>query len=187
MPGQPARHARPGTGQLGIRGERLGDPAVGPGCLAGEQRGDDRLLEEGVTERQNAVAGMQDVGVDRRPQHVLEPLTGHVHDRLEQLVRQGAPDHAGGAQDLLGRGGERLEPGHEQVAHGGRQAGVIVLRQGQELLGEERVALGAVVHVVEEPLVGRDTEDVADLVGLLLAAEWLERARWSPRRTSSAT
>ena len=109
------------------------------------------------------------------PQHVLEPLPGHVHDRLEQPVRQGAPDHARGAQDLLGRGGEGLEPGHQQVAHGGRQTGVAVLGQGQQLLGEERVAFGAVVHVVQQLPMWWDTEDVADLVGLLLAAQWLER------------
>ncbi len=50
-----------------------------------------------------------------------------------------------------------------------------MLGQRQQLLGEERVALGAVVDVVEQLPVRRDAEDVADLVGLLLAAERLER------------
>ena len=90
-------------------------------------------------------------------------------------MRNGAPDHAGRAQNFLGRGSEGLEPGHQQVAHGGRQALVALPDEGQHLLGEERVALGALVHLVEELPARRHAEDVADLVRLLLAAQWLER------------
>ncbi len=175
MPGQPTGDERPLAGELGIPGQRLGDPPVRPRRFAGEQAGGDRFLQQGVAERQAVAFGAQDVRGDRRPQRLLEPLAGHVHDRLEQPVGSRAPDHAGGAHHLLGRRRERLQPRHQQVAHGGRQAFVALLDERQHLFGEERVALGALVHLVEESPVRRHAEDVADLVGLLLAAQRLER------------
>ena len=84
----------------------------------------------------------------------------------------GPADDGAGAQHLPGRGGQGLEPGQQQVTHGGRELGPAAQRQ--QLFGEEGVPLGAGVDLVEERPGGRHTEDVADLVCLLVASERLE-------------
>ena len=114
----------------------------------------------------------QDVFLDRRPESRVEPWPGDIGDGLEEVVGDGAADHRAGAQHLTGGRGERVQPRQQQVAHGRRElAGPV---EGEQLLGEERVALGPGIDLVEERAGGGYAEDVAELPGLLLAGQRLE-------------
>ncbi len=92
--------------------------------------------------------------------------------RGEQVVRDPAAGDGGGADDLAGALVEPVEPHQQQVGQVGRQHPAAVPGGGDELLGEERVALGP----------GDDPADlhVGDRVGVQLVhqpADLLVRQR----------
>jgi hypothetical protein len=76
------------------------------------------------------------------------------------------PGRRGRAHDPLGVLGQRLDPGQQQVAKDRRQVGA-VRAGGQQLLGEEGVALGAGQDVADQPRRGPVAEDPGDQVGQL--------------------
>ena len=73
---------------------------------------------------------------------------------------------------LRGRA-QRLDAQHERVGQVGRQA--LAGGGGRQLLGEERVALGAGEELVDQPRLGPAAEDPRQLGDHLLAREALER------------
>ena len=75
---------------------------------------------------------------------------------------------------LCGRA-ERLDAQHERVGEVGRDT--LAGRGGRQLLGEERVALGAGEELVDQPRLGPAAEDPRELGDHLLAGEALERRR----------
>ena len=80
---------------------------------------------------------------------------------------------AGGeqAQHLLRGLGEALDPQHQRVAQRGRQRAAPVEPGGEQLLGEQRVALAARVQALDQVGVGRAAEDVGERLGELVARQ----------------
>ena len=79
------------------------------------------------------------------------------------------------AQDGLRAGGEPLDPQHQRVAHRLRQVPLRAgARRGQQLLGEERVAVGALQQPPGQLALGRRAEDPGELLGQLGRAEALQ-------------
>ena len=92
---------------------------------------------------------------------------------LEQPVAHARAGDGREAQRGLGRRAERLDAQHERVGEVGRHA--LPARGGGQLLGEERVALGAGEELVDQPRLGAAAEDPRQLGDHLLAREALER------------
>jgi len=141
------------AGELGGRAERRGTavavgqhldvPAVQPHPLAGQQVVVHGLAEQRVPEPVGALAGDEDVLLDGMAQRLVEGLRGQVGDGGEQVVADPAARHGGGAYDGPGRVAQPVEPDEEDV---GELVGDPVVRAAggaDELLDEERVALGA--------------------------------------------
>ena len=163
--------------ELGALLQRLGDPPVQRGVLAGEQVAVDRLADQRVAEGVHAVgAGDQHLvgdGLARALHHVpgLE-----VAERLQQPVRDRPVEHGGRADHGLRRRSELLHAREQRVAQRlGQQPAVGVLARGEQLLRVEGVALGAAVEAVGE--LGRHPvlEDPLQLLDHLGVVEALER------------
>ncbi len=82
-------------------------------------------------------------------------------------------DAAGGEQlqHLLRRLVEALDADHERIAQRRRERAAPVEPGRQQLLGEQRVALAALVEARDELVLGRRAEDARELVGDLLAGQ----------------
>ena len=144
------------------------------GPLAGEQLGVDGLLDQRVPEgvALAGVAGDQDGVADCQPERVDEVagrLAGHGG---EQVVVDMEPGRGGDPQDGLGRLGKLLDAGHEQVAQRRweRTPATRPVPPGQ-LLDEERVALRAGEHLVDQVGIGPLAQDGGELVGNLVPFE----------------
>jgi hypothetical protein len=114
-------------------------------ALAGQQRRVDRLGQQRVAEAEAAgrLHRGHDAVLDRLPQRLAHVALGQRRRGTQQPVAHVAPGGRGQAQQALRRG---VEPGHplqQQVAQPTRQRAVMVAGGGEELLGEEGVALGA--------------------------------------------
>ncbi len=141
-----------GTVRPAVRtAQQPGERAVQPGPLAGQQVGVDRLAGEGVPEGVGvAVVGDEQLPSQGLAQRRLQLLLGQPDGVPQQLVPHPAPGDGGGAQHLLGRLRQLLEPDQQDV---GQTAGHTVdrrVRGRDQLLGVEGVALGAFddpVHV----------------------------------------
>ena len=76
---------------------------------------------------------------------------------LEQPVAHARAGDGREAQHGLGGRAQRLDAQHERVGEVGRQA--LAGGGGRQLLGEERVALGAGEELVDQPRLGPAAED----------------------------
>ena len=128
-------------------------------------------MAEGV-----AIVGLGDdeVAGDRLAQRGHERAAVHPADLAEQPVVDALADGEH-AQDVLGGRVELLDAHHQRVAQGHRHRAATVDAGGEQLLGEERVALAAGVEAVDEAVVGCLAEDVLQRRGQLVAAQRLER------------
>ena len=77
-------------------------------------------------------------------------------------------------QQLLGVVGQALDAQHERVAQRRRHLAAPVEPGGEQLLGEQRVALAARPQAVDEVVAGRVAEDVGELLGELRARQRAE-------------
>jgi hypothetical protein len=132
----------------------------------------DRLLDQGMAEGVG-VAGLvdgQDVAGDRlaqQPHQLLGVLVDHLGQQL--VVHPGA-GHRRHLQHPLGRLGQRLHPGQDQLPQRRRQPGALQVG-GHQLLGEERVALGAGQHLPDQRRRRRLAQDPGQQPGQLAAAQ----------------
>ena len=150
------------AGELGRRtcgrpaAEGLGVRRVQPDPLAGQQVVVDRLAQQRVPEGVAALVGDQDVGLDRAAQAGVERRAIEPGGRGEHVVGDPAPGDARGARHLAGGVVEPVEAHEEHVGELGRDPAPGPGRCPDELLDEERVALGPV-------------DDVGDLLVVQLA------------------
>ena len=98
------------------------------------------------------------------------PISGGA---LEQPVAHARAGDGRQAQHGLRGGAQGLDAQHERVGQVGRQA--LAAGGGRQLLGEERVALGAGEELVDQARLGPAAEDPGQLRHHLLAREALER------------
>jgi hypothetical protein len=135
-----------------------------------------------VAEAVGAGVGIDDDDVVRHrlAQTGDELVAGHARGALEQPVADARAGDRGDPQHRRGRRAQRLDAQDQRVDEVRRQpfAGG---RRGQ-LLGEERVALGAREEVVDEARVGPALEDAGQLGDDLIAREALDRHALDDRR-----
>jgi len=180
--GEPALLDRGGAAGAG-GAAALGDaPLQGPGvggvqgaALHRQQVVVDGLLDERVAEHVGA-GGLVDAehvaghGLAQQPHQLLGVLADH---RRQELVVDPGAGHGRDLQDPLGRLGQGLDPGQHQVPQGQRQPGAVQVG-GQQLLGEERVALGAGQDLAEQGRRGRLVQDPGQQLGQVAAAQALQ-------------
>ena len=176
-------------------------PAVGgveAGGLPGQERGVGRLLQQAVPEGVGAgpAVGDQDVMVHALPQPGQQRRLGGAGDLGQDPVGDG-PDGSGDRpRRRPGVGRERAEPGGEDrrqrrrqlLAPGGRGVSPRQRRRepassagrGQQLLHEERIALGAAPDLVEQLGLGSRAEDRSQLGGDVVLAETVEGQEFRP-------
>ena len=133
-----------GRGAFRLGGKQAGVGGMEPHLLAWQQVAIDRLLQQRVAERigPGGAVGHQDAGADRLPQALLQLGLGPPGDLGEQPVGHPAAGHRRDPQHLLGRLGQRLDPGEQHIGQRRRQHDLgIAGAGGQQLLGKERVAL----------------------------------------------
>ncbi len=155
--------------------ERLGEPQVQRRPLAGQQVVVDHLAQQRVPEPVPAVlTGEQDVALDRLAQRVAQRALVEAADLGEHRVLEPLAD-GHDAQDLLRGLGEALDPQHQRVAQRVRGGAEAVDARGEQLLGEQRVAAGALPQPLQQLGVRRRAEDVLELAGELAVRQRLER------------
>ena len=119
-----------------------------PGALAGQQVAVDGLLQQGVPERVAAGrVGEQQLPADRLAQRLVERLLVEPGGRRQQLVVDPATGHARHPYDVLCGRRELLDPAEQDVGELARHLGRGLGGGGQQLLGEEGVALGPLEQV----------------------------------------
>ncbi len=125
--------------------ELLGEPRVQLLALAGQDRRVDRLRQERVAEAEAAgcLVGDEDAVLDGLAQRLAHLALGQRRDGAEQRVPDVASGGRGHAQQALRRGVELVDALQQQVAQATRKPATLVAGGGEELLGEEGVALGA--------------------------------------------
>ena len=175
---------QPGVpGQLGggaaahALAERLGVLGVQPHPLARQQVVVDGFAEEGVPEGVPAVAGDQQVHLDRLPQPLLELDGREPGRRDEQVVGDLAAGDAGHPDHLPGG---LVEPVQADQQHVGEIVGDPAAGLGgrtDQLLDEERVALGAAHDRAQLLLADRARREAGDEQPDLVVAE---RAQLEP-------
>jgi hypothetical protein len=146
-----ASRRRPMRRELRRCGARLaalklvGEPRVRLLALAGQQRRVDRLGEQRVAEAEAArrLVGDEHAVLDRLAQRSAQLGLGERRRGAQQRVAHIAPGGRRQPQHALRRGVEPRRARQQQVAQAARQLARVVARGGQQLLGEERVALGA--------------------------------------------
>ena len=165
--------AGPAFGPAAGQGPGVG--GVQGAALAREQVVVERLLDQGMPEAVGVplLVGDQQVAGDRLAQQPEQPLLRHGGHGSQQLVVDLGAGRRGHPQHLLGLLGQGLHPGQQQVAQGRGQLGPPRVG-GQQLLGEERVALRAGQDVGDQPRRGRVAEDPGHQTGQLGAGERVE-------------
>ena len=139
--------------------------------LARQQVVVDHLAQQGVAEAVEAVlARGHDVAGHGLAQGRAQPRRVHAAGVRQQRLVQAAPgrEHP---QDLLRVLAQALDPHHQRVAQGRWHRPAPVQPGGQQLLGEERVALAAHPEPFHEGSVGRSAEDVRELLPQLFPGE----------------
>ena len=143
------------AGELGRRTRRrtaaqgLGVRRVQPYPLAGQQVVVDRLAEQGVPKGVAPLVGDQDVGLDGAPEAGVERGAVEVGRRGKHVVGDPAPGDARGPRHLAGGLVEPVEAHEQHVGQLGWDPAARSGRRPDELLDEERVALGPVDDVVD--------------------------------------
>ena len=143
-------------------------------ALAGEQVVGQRLAHERVAEAVGVGLGVDhdDVVRHRLAQPGHELVGREAGRALEQPVAHARARDGGEAQGGLGGRAQRLDAQHQRVGDVGRQA--LAGGGGGQLLGEERVALGAGEQLVDQARLGPAPEDPGELRDDLLAREALQ-------------
>ena len=132
--------------------ERARHRAVQVRPLAGQQIVVDHLAEQRVAEVVAALAaGHHDVARHGLADGVAQRLAAEPGQLGQQRLVSGLAGKP--AQHGACGGGERVHPEHEGIAQRGRQCAAAVEAGGQQLLGEQRVALAAGVQALDQ--VGR--------------------------------
>ena len=134
------------------------------GALAGQQVVVDDLAQQRVAEPV-AAALVGDDDVARRSPRAARRAARAASSPLASASSSwsSAAPAAEQPQQLLRGSAEALDAQHQRVAQRRRQRAAPVEPGGQQLLGEQRVALAARVEAVDELGVGRRAEDVAEL------------------------
>ena len=120
--------------------ELLGEPAVEPLPLAGQDGGVHGLGEQRVAEPEAVPVGDEHAVVHGGPQGLVQVVIGQSGERPQQRVldvtarRRDEPKHVASGPVELG------EAAQQQVPHATRQRFRRFLDGGEQLLGEERVA-----------------------------------------------
>ena len=160
--------ARLAAGHRRVQGAR--ERAVQLGALTGKQVVVHRLAQQRVTQRVAVAVEDHDVARDRLAQPVaqggpLEP--GHLgeHRVVERAAGRQHADH------LLRGLPEPLDPQRQRGGEARRQCAATVEPGREQLLREQRVSLAARVEALDQGVVGRCAEDVAELLGQLVAAQ----------------
>ena len=167
---------RRGGPALGALGQRGGEPGVGAHALARQQVVVDRLAQQRVPEPVAlALVGHEHLVGDGLAQRRLDLGGGQGGHPEQQRVGDPAAGDARDPHQLLGAGGQLVEPGGEHVGEGPGQLGQAVRATavggggGEELLGEVGVAVGAAVHVehhlARDGPTAQQPEVAAELVG----------------------
>ncbi len=153
-----------GLARLDAGLEHPAERGVHRGALTREQVVVDHLAEQRVAEGVAAVlADDGDLGRHRLAQTLAELGAVRLADRLEQsLARAGLAGDP--AQQLLCAGREPLDAQHQGVAQSRRQRPAAVEAGGEDLLGEEGVALGARPDALDEPRLRLGGEDPLELL-----------------------
>ena len=138
-------------------------------ALPREQVVGDRLALEGVPERVRVRRRIlhQHVVDDRFAQRGDQRVRGQFEHAHEQPVTDARPGGRGHPQDGLRVRAQCLDAHHQRVAH---VLGQMIAGRDQ-LLGVERVALGASEQIVDQPRLGPPAEDALELRPQLLARE----------------
>ena len=152
------RCAGPTLAQRRVRLQRLGELGVQLGALAGEHVGGHRLAHQRVTEAVVVAVLNQDVARDRLAQRLVELGAAELAYLREQRMADVAPGGGRHPQDVARLLRQRLDPDHQRVAECRRDLGALGRRRDQ-LLGEERVAVGALEHVPDQRLARLLAED----------------------------
>jgi hypothetical protein len=151
--------------------ERLRERPVQLGPLARQQVVLDDLAQQRVAEGVAALGiGDDDLAGDRLAQPFVQLAPLDAGGVLEQAVVEPAPDREH-AQQLGRRRREALDAHHQRVAKRGGQRAAPVEAGGEQLLGEQRVALAARVQALDELGGGRCAQDVGERFGELLTRE----------------
>ena len=174
VPGQLGRRGRGVVAEGSAVGQqpRVGGVQAGP--LARQQVAVDGLLEQGVAEpvALGGGAGHQHLPGDGVAQPPLDLGLGPAGGRDQQLVADPAAGHRGHLEDLLGQVGEALDAAEEHVGQGVGQGDVGPDGAGRDqLLGEERVALGTGQDPVDHGRRDRLAGDGLEVLGQLGPAE----------------
>ena len=179
------------AGRLPVMGRLRGDEGSGvAGVDAHLERAGQRGVHLGPLARQQVVVHhlaqqrvAEGVGPVRKDHHDL--AGGGLAQRVEQLGRL-TPHHGSQqlvvgrrlagqpAQQVLGARGQSLHAQHQGVAQRGGQRPPTVETGGQDLLGEQRIALRARVHALHQPGIGRSGEDPLELLAHLLPGKGRE-------------
>jgi hypothetical protein len=159
--------------RIGLEGPR--QRGVQRAALARQQVVGQRLAHERVAEAVGPGLGVRDDDVVRHrlAQSGDELVGGHTGRALEQPVADPRAGDGREAQHGLCWRAQGLDAQHERVGQVGRQA--LAAGGGRQLLGEERVALGAREELVDQARLGPAAEDPGQLRHHLLAREALER------------
>jgi hypothetical protein len=153
--------------QRRIGADGLGEPAVQLAALAGQQLVVDGLADQRVPEHEALGVGQQHVGGDRGPQRPGQPGVVLPGDRGQQRVPDPVAGRARDPDQLLGVLRQPPYPRHQQIPQRLRQAGA-QLTLTEQRLHEQRVALGAPVHRVEQVLTRLVAEEPGhELAGVL--------------------
>ena len=167
--------SRAALGACPVAGGRLEGPGIGQvvaAALARQQAVVDRLLQQGVTERVAVSRRDDQLRIERRPERRLDvQLRRGDHRRDRGLVDADARDRHR-LDDDPRVVWQRRDAGEEHLgdARAPRHPARRVERR-QQLLGDERVAAGALDELVHEGLLRRPAEDRLGLDGHLVAPE----------------
>ena len=143
--------------------ERPGERRMEAGPFAREQVVVDGLLDQRVAERVALHAGRrvgdEDLALDALAQGVVQGAFIDGERLSEQRRVDALTGRRGHAQELLGGLGQIGDTGQEHVAERRRQVRPpIVARGDEQLLGEERVAVGTSVDRGDQPGIKLDAQ-----------------------------
>ena len=171
--------------QRGLGREGLGEPQVQVAPLAGQQVGIDRFSQQRMTKRvpHRRAVGSEQVVLDRLAQRVGEVILGQLRDCRQQGVIDRPSGNRGDPQHTPNDRRPRLDSSEQGVAQGIGQRFAGLKRRRQQLLREERVALGALEQPVNERRGRRFVEDCRDLLADLRARE---RPQLDPQRPAGS-
>ncbi len=132
--------------------------------FAGQKLVIDRFLQEAVAELHDlVVARLQQMTVDRLPQRRGDLSLLHSRHDPEDVVSRGLTGYGDHAQEVSRRRGETTDPGEEHLSKREADALVAPFSDGEELLGEERIAPSALVEASDKGASGGLAQDARQL------------------------